>query len=344
MAQDSTQDRGTVILVAMWTTTSIATIFVAARLYTRAKIVRSLGLDDYLISMSILLGLLFVSLTTASVRAGDGRHADSLTSHAFERAALLNTAGFAPGILSFVIPKLGVVALLCRIFNPTQRWKIFLWSFVGGGGLLICGCIIIIYAQCNPTKALWTGVGNCWNPGILVDYSIFAGALSAVIDIFLAIYPAVILWRLQLPLRRKVLLLAAFALGAWTSGRIRFHLQHLGACNLDKVMTSIGSRRILLLTFFSAESNAVIIAACIPTIIPLIETLFFKRNAKSFQIGAEHEMWAPTAPSRGRPALSPFWKINVDGSRQIRRPNDNTHNQISVNEIRRTDEISIFID
>ncbi|KUL81321.1 hypothetical protein ZTR_10126 [Talaromyces verruculosus] len=214
MAQDSTQDRGTVILVAMWTTTSIATIFVAARLYTRAKIVRSLGLDDYLISLSILLGLLFVSLTTAAVGAGDGRHADSLTPHAFEQAALLNTAGFAPGILSFVIPKLGVVALLCRIFNPTQRWKIFLWSFVGGGGLLICGCIVIIYAQCNPTKALWTGVGNCWNPSILVDYSIFAGALSAVIDIFLAIYPAVILWRLQLPLRRKVLLLTAFALGA----------------------------------------------------------------------------------------------------------------------------------
>jgi hypothetical protein len=54
MAQDPTQDRGTAILVAMWTTTSIATIFVAARLYTRTKIVRSLGLDDYLISLSIV--------------------------------------------------------------------------------------------------------------------------------------------------------------------------------------------------------------------------------------------------------------------------------------------------
>jgi hypothetical protein len=109
-------------------------------------------------------------------------------------------------------------------------------------------------------------------------------------------------------------------------------------------MSSIGSPRTLLLTFSSAESNAVIIAACIPTIIPLIETLFFSSNAKSFQIRGEHEMWAPTAPSCGRPAVSPFWKINVDGSRQIRRPNDNTHNQISINEIRRTEEISVFID
>jgi hypothetical protein len=89
---------------------------------------------------------------------------------------MLNTAGFAPGILSFVLPKLGVVALLCRLFNPNRWWKIFLWTLVSGAGLVICGCIIIIYAQCTPTKALWTpGLGECWNPTILVDYSIFAG-------------------------------------------------------------------------------------------------------------------------------------------------------------------------
>lgn len=124
-----------------------------------------------------MLGLLFVSLTTASVRAGDGQHADELSRQSFETAAMLNTVGFTPGILSFVVPKLGVVALLCRIFNPIWRWKIFLWSLTGGGGLVICGCIVIIYAQCSPTRAMWTPgvVGNCWSPNVLVNYSIFAG-------------------------------------------------------------------------------------------------------------------------------------------------------------------------
>jgi hypothetical protein len=110
------------------------------------------------------------------VQAGDGQHVDTLSPDSFQRAAMLNTAGFAPGILSFVLPKLGVVALLCRIFNPNRRWKLFLWILVSGSGLVICGCIIIIYAQCTPTKALWTpGLGACWSPTILVDYSIFAG-------------------------------------------------------------------------------------------------------------------------------------------------------------------------
>jgi hypothetical protein len=48
------QSRGPTILIAMWTTTSIATFFVAARVYTRLKILRSFGLDDYLMVFSIV--------------------------------------------------------------------------------------------------------------------------------------------------------------------------------------------------------------------------------------------------------------------------------------------------
>jgi hypothetical protein len=114
------------------------------------------------------------------VHSGNGRHADTLTEAEFERAAMLNTIGFAPGILAFVVPKLGVTALLIRIFSPSRPWKIFLWALVGGGGLAICGCIVIIYAQCHPTRALWTpnlSNAQCWDPWILVDYSIFAGCV-----------------------------------------------------------------------------------------------------------------------------------------------------------------------
>jgi hypothetical protein len=130
-----------------------------------------------------VIGLLFVALETAAVKAGDGQHAATLPLAKYERAAMLNTAAYAPGILSFVLPKLGVVALLCRIFNPSRRWKLFLWTFVGGSGLIICGCIIILYAQCNPMKAMWTpGVGKCWSSRIVVDYSIFAGGMRISIS------------------------------------------------------------------------------------------------------------------------------------------------------------------
>lgn len=155
--------------------------------------------------------------------------------HQFEQAARLNTAGYAPGILSFVVPKFAVVALLTRLLNPTRAMRVFLWSFVGVGGAFICGCIVIIYGQCSPTRALWTPHlqnARCWNPWILIDYSIVAGgkssrvrqtfnsltallAVSASLDLFLAVYPATVLRKLQVKKKKKVGLIIAFCLGSW---------------------------------------------------------------------------------------------------------------------------------
>lgn len=109
---------------------------------------------------------------------GTGQHADDLSDEALQHALLYSTAAFCPGILSFTIPKLGVVALLIRILNPTPRFTRFLWLLVGGSDLVIFGCVIILYAQCRPAKALWTPSmtdAPCWSPEVLAIYSIVSG-------------------------------------------------------------------------------------------------------------------------------------------------------------------------
>lgn len=123
-------------------------------------------------------GYLFVGLTTASVKAGNGKHAAALTTSQLEDAIMLNTAGFAPGLFGFITPKLAVVALLTRIMNPSRKHRIWLWSMTIGGGLIILVCVAILYAQCDPPKAMWIVTiknSKCWSPWILVDYAIFAG-------------------------------------------------------------------------------------------------------------------------------------------------------------------------
>ena len=70
--------------------------------------------------------------------------------------------------------------------NPSLRQKCILWGSAGGSGLLLMGCVVILYAQCRPTWVMWTpaakiqdGVAHCWPTDILVDYSIVVGgALS----------------------------------------------------------------------------------------------------------------------------------------------------------------------
>jgi len=182
-----------------------------------------------------VFGYVYVSLTTASVKAGYGKHTAALDPDESSRAVMLNFAGFAPGVLSFVTPKLAVVALLTRIMNPSGRTKIFLWALTCVSGLFIVGCVIILYAQCDPPKALWDSTvenPKCWDPTILVDYSIFAGggltpstyqrdgkliraALSGFVDLYLAVYPATVLWKLKINIKKKIGLSVALGLGLW---------------------------------------------------------------------------------------------------------------------------------
>lgn len=79
-AEYALQDRGPAIMGGMVSLTALATIFVAARLFVRVRLLRNVGLDDYLITASLvrdicLLIRIDVSLTSnASKGLHDHQH------------------------------------------------------------------------------------------------------------------------------------------------------------------------------------------------------------------------------------------------------------------------------
>lgn len=160
---------------------------------------------------------------------------------------------FCPGILSFGLPKLAVVALLTRMMNPSRLHAAFMWFLAVFCQLSLMGCVGILFGQCTPTRAMWT-IGmerTCIDPWILVKYSIYAGckllplsfilcdgvfqeagnmpqpwsvvdyladsdpfistAFSAFVDLYFAFYPALVLFNLQMNIKKKIAL--SFALG-----------------------------------------------------------------------------------------------------------------------------------
>lgn len=125
-----------------------------------------------------LCGYIMLGLTIAAVLAGNGRHFATLTDKQRSGAILYTLAGFCPGILSFGVPKLAVVALLTRITNPSRAHKWFLWAMASGCLLILFGCVVIIFAQCAPTRSQWdfSVEGTCWSPWVLIDYAIVAGS------------------------------------------------------------------------------------------------------------------------------------------------------------------------
>ncbi|KAF2646828.1 integral membrane protein [Massarina eburnea CBS 473.64] len=268
------EDKGPAILAICSTLTALATLFVAARLYVRVNILSRAGLDDWLIVISMICVYVTLGLTVAAVSSGNGRHFPLLTTEQKSGAILYTIAGFCPGVFSFGIPKLAVVALLTRITNPTRKHRIFLWTMTIGCLVLLFGCVIILFAQCSPSRSQWdfSVQGTCWSPWVLIYYSIVAGGLSATTDFYLAIYPAVVLYSLQINLKKKLALGFALGLGSVAGGVAIYKCTRLpGLASQD---FSYDTSDITIWT--SIEGNSIIIGACIPTLQPLFDRFIAK--------------------------------------------------------------------
>jgi hypothetical protein len=103
---------------------------------------------------------------------------NTLTNNQITGAILWTTVGFWPGILSFAVPKITVVALLIRILSPGAAHRTFLWT-----STLLCVaslnvCIPLQLTSCKPTRSMWdmsVAKKECRDEWILVYYSVYAG-------------------------------------------------------------------------------------------------------------------------------------------------------------------------
>ncbi|KAK1460802.1 integral membrane protein [Colletotrichum melonis] len=173
------EDKGPVALGIVISMLVLSTLFTAGRLFVRGRILKQFHLDDYLI--------------VASVKSG---------------AILWTIAGFPPGVMSFGLPKLAVVALLTRNMNPSKWHALFLWFIACFCLINLIGCVIILFAQCQPSHSQWdfsVTDKTCWDKWILVYFAIYSGGFCAFVDLYLAIYPAVVLAKLQMSVRKKLI-------------------------------------------------------------------------------------------------------------------------------------------
>jgi hypothetical protein len=131
-----------------------------------------------------------LGISSAAAESGSGRHFNTLSLEDKQSVIKYTMAAFCPGVLSFAIPKLSVVALLTKLLNPSPAHRMFLWCSTSLTTLIIFGCVIILYAQCTPSRSQWdfSVEGKCWSVWILVNYSTFAGGKC---------FPCCFLWAIR---------------------------------------------------------------------------------------------------------------------------------------------------
>ncbi|OLN83433.1 hypothetical protein CCHL11_03055 [Colletotrichum chlorophyti] len=211
------EDKGPSIIITICIIVGISTLFVAGRLFVRLKILGKAHLDDHLTVLSLILSYVTVALEIWAVQCGNGRHADTLSTQQQSAAILSTISGFPPNVLAYTVPKFAVIALLIRILNPGKKHRIVLWAMATGALALVSLCIIVLFVQCTPSHAQWDFTvteKSCWSPWVLVNIAIVTGAYSAALDLYLAVYPATVLMRLQMNIKKKMVLSIALGIGS----------------------------------------------------------------------------------------------------------------------------------
>lgn len=166
--------------------------------------------------VSQLDGFAYLALTAVAVSYGFGRHRATLPTSDLHPAFKYLVLSFEPGIVLFAAPKFAVAILLVKILRPGRRHKIVLWTVSLVFAAMLVGNLVINIAQCTPAAAQWGAVkGVCWDRKIDLYYSIAFGALSALFDFYLAVYPTIIMCRLMLNWKKKLALSSALGFGYW---------------------------------------------------------------------------------------------------------------------------------
>jgi hypothetical protein len=197
----------------MWALTGLSLALVAARLYTRIRIIKFVGAEDHMYAWTGVFLLIFTCAIQVGVYYGLGRSFWTLSWADSSDAIFWTYVANSFAITGNAMAKLSMGLFLLRVVQI--RWhKIALWLLIIITVGTSIALTIMLWNQTTPVKASWDPLRTpgVWNIQIQ-PLSVGLGAWSSVCDFFFAIFPWLFIWSLRMPQREKVMLAGGMSLG-----------------------------------------------------------------------------------------------------------------------------------
>ncbi|KAK8036124.1 hypothetical protein PG993_008738 [Apiospora rasikravindrae] len=249
---------------------ALATASVAARFWTRVRILRMTGLDDWLVlfSWGLVIGHGVICCCMTNVNLG--RHVGFMTAKdefiAFMKLFYSSLVVYNAALTAI---KLAFLAQYHRIMTRegwTRRILIIVSCLIG---LWCTSQMVIVVFQCQPISGFWAPTPNTvCVPSIPGLYISAAGNIAT--DLIIFILPLPMIRGLHLPPAQKAILSIVFCLGLVTTLISLLRLQYLKVS--PDITWDIADSNFCSL----AEISSGIICACLPTLKPLAAQCFPK--------------------------------------------------------------------
>ncbi|KAI9640389.1 hypothetical protein NHQ30_011134 [Ciborinia camelliae] len=204
--------KGQQLLGVLWMEVVLSLLFISLRFYTRKFVGGAVGFDDYLLVLSWVLMVAFAACCTRSVGYGMGSHASTLDFEDDIHGILWLLIGQFLVALSMGISKCALGVFLLRIVNKIWHTLLLYFWIATMMGLSIL-LAIAVFAQCTPVQSIWDSriKGTCTMS--LTVIAKFMCSWSAAMDFFLASFPWVVIWDLNMKKKEKITICLSLSLG-----------------------------------------------------------------------------------------------------------------------------------
>ncbi|KAM3071861.1 hypothetical protein ACMFMG_009716 [Clarireedia jacksonii] len=229
--------RGNAVIIVVAVFFPVALFTLLTRIYTRIRISKSFGLDDWLIVAAMVPATGFaVAALLAETTLGWDRHIWDVP---FTRI----TSGLQFVMITQIIfclaqtlTKCSMLALIYRILSNGKRFKratIAATVIITGQGLIF---IIVVIFQCRPLSHYWLLTfqpqPECINQ---VVHLAFAGSFNTLTDFVVVIFPVPTVLKLQIPRRQRLIVVLLFATGllVCVAGAVRTYYTYIETTDPD---------------------------------------------------------------------------------------------------------------
>ncbi|MCJ1419733.1 hypothetical protein MMC32_006089 [Xylographa parallela] len=295
----------------------LAVIAVILRIWSRRIQGTALVLNDFAILAALLFTTGLVALIIFAVAwAGEGQAFENVPPQ--DQGRIFMTFVFETPVwgAANTLVKISILHLYVTIF-PSPTFRKICYVMMAVSTAYFIGILLETFLLCMPFVYNWNKMveGTCGNQMLAL---LMIGSANLIIDAIIVVLPLPLLWRLQLPIWKKIGLVLMFSLGTFTCVVTLLRIIRIQNTNLADTDPTISGATIAQWSIL--EPTIAIVNSCFPTIRPVLHKYFpslaltkrFTSKTSSGSRSTHSPLSTKTSPSSTVGAKKQFQRLDDD--------------------------------
>ncbi|CAG7919596.1 unnamed protein product [Penicillium olsonii] len=267
----------------VWAAVIIAAVIIILRVVAKIKIKR-FGVDDGIMIFAECLAIASTVFLTLCVRHGFGK--DLTTIPAADLEAVLKYIAIQIPVVTFstTFARSAFIIYLIPLLGTNKLYQGILWAFLVIQFIGNTASAVLPLSICDNVAALWDPAvavsAKCGDLKAVINFAYYSNSFNSATDLFLAVFPAVVFWNLNLKLRIKISLIVLLSLGI--VAMVASIIKTTKLTSLPSITNIGASGGIELIRWGYIENTIIIITSSIPCIRPLIISSVRKMSSGKF--------------------------------------------------------------